>query len=136
MTDPASKGPFGRTLVYLALALFIASVVLIAASALTSGSTPKVGFDMTVEVAEQEVTAFGIAHLADGRIDFSGTRLTLAGRIEGDQVKIEGTIALPNQPALHAFRASGRIVGDRLNLPVNGTDGRRIGTLRLELPSD
>jgi hypothetical protein len=136
MTDFASKGPFGRTLVYFALALFIVSVVLVAASALTSGSTPKVGFDMTVTVAEQEVTAFGNARLADGRIDFTGTRLTFAGTIEGDQVKIEGTVALPNEPTPHGFRASGRIVGDRLNLPVNGTNGRRIGSLRLELPSD
>lgn len=136
MTDESTKGPFSRALVYFALAAFIATVVLFAASVLSSSSSPKVGFTVTVKVAEREVTAFGNAYLTDGRIAFNGSRLSFAGTIEGDQVRIEGKVASADQATTRAFKASGRIVGDRLSLPVNSTDGRRIGSLRLELPSD
>ena len=137
MTDDIStQGPFSRTLVYVALAALIAMVVLVAAPILGSSSTQTVGFTATIKVAEGEVNAFGSARLADGRIGFNGSRLSFSGTIEGDQVKIEGKVALAEQTATRSFRASGRIVGDRLNLPVNGTDGRRMGSLRLELPSD
>lgn len=136
MTDESTKGPFGRMLVYFALASFIAAVVLIAASALNSSSTPKVGFAVTVEVAEREVSAAGMAYLTDARIEFNGSRLSFAGTIEGDQLRLEGKVASADQATTRVFKASGRIVGDRLNLPLNDTGGRRIGSLRLELPSD
>jgi hypothetical protein len=136
MTDETAKNPFSRPLVYFALAAFIAMIVMIAAPILGSNSTPTVGFTVTVKVAQGEVTSFGNAHLTDGRIGFEGSRLSFAGTIEGDQIKIEGKVALADQTTTRAFRASGRIVGDRLNLPVNSTDGRRIGSLRLEFPSD
>lgn len=137
MTDDGStKGPFSRTLLYVALAAFIAMVVMIAAPLLGSSSTQTVGFTATIKVAEGEVNAFGSARLADGRIGFNGSRLSFSGTIEGDQVKIEGKVALAKQTVARPFRASGRVVGNRLNLPVNGTDGRRMGSLRLELPSD
>lgn len=136
MTDDSStKGPFSRTLVYLALAAFIAMVVMVAAPILGSSSRQTVGFTATITVPQGEVNAFGSARLADGRIGFNGSRLSFSGTIDGDQVKIEGKVALADRTT-RAFRASGRIAGDRLNLPVNGTDGRRIGSLRLELPSD
>jgi hypothetical protein len=140
MTDEStisSKGPFRRTFVYIALAAFIAMVILIAAPRLGSSSTRTVGFTATIKVAQGEVNAFGSARLADdGRLGFDGSRLSFSGAIEGDQVKIEGKVALADQATTRAFRASGRIAGDRLNLPVYSTDGRRIGSLRLELPND
>jgi hypothetical protein len=37
---------------------------------------------------------------------------------------------------MHAFRAAGQIAGERMSTTVTGTDGRRLGTLRLELRSD
>ncbi len=136
MTDGSTKGPFGRMLVYFALASFIAAVVLIAASALSSSPTPKVGFAVTVKVAERQVSAAGKAYLTDNRIEFSGDRLSFAGTIEGDQVEIDGKVVSADQATTRAFKASGRIAGGRSNLALNDTGGRRIGSLRLELPND
>jgi hypothetical protein len=136
MTDGNAKGPLGRMLVYFAVASFIAAVVLIAASALSSSAVPTVGFAVTVKVAEGQVSAAGKAYLTDNRIKFDGDRLAFAGTIEGDKVRIDGKVVSADQATTRDFRASGRIVAGRSNLPLNDTGGRRIGSLRLELPSD
>lgn len=136
MTDAAARGPFGRTLVYFALAAFIAATVLIAASALSSNSRPEVEFSVTVKVGEREMMAAGRTHLTDGRIDVDGSRLSFAGSITGDEVRIEGKASLPGQTSPRAFKASGRMADNRAILPVKGTDGRRIGALHLELSND
>jgi hypothetical protein len=120
---------------YGAAAAFIAGVILTAASALDSKTTLKVGFHMSVKTAEQQVNAGGSALLSDGRFGYEGGRLSFAGTIEGDEVRIEGTVASADQKATRSFKASGRITSDRLSLPLNGSDGRRIGSLKLELPS-
>jgi hypothetical protein len=123
-------------LVYGAVAAFIAAVILIAASALSSTATPKVGFSVSLEIAGRKVTAAGTTYLADGRFGFESSRLSFAGRIEGDRVSIEGKAAPASPAKMHAFRAAGHIAGERMSTTVTGTDGRRLGTLRLELRSD
>jgi hypothetical protein len=123
-------------LVYFALAAFIAATVLIAASALSSNSRPEVEFSVTVKVGEREMMAAGKTYLTDGRIDVDGSRLSFAGSITGDDVRIEGEASLPGQTSPRAFKASGRMADNRATLPVKGTDGRRIGALYLELSND
>jgi hypothetical protein len=136
MTDATARGPFGRTLVYFALAAFIAVTVLVAASALSSNARPTLEFSVTVKVGEQEMMAAGKTRLTDGRIDVDGSRLSFAGSIAGDEVQIEGKATLPGQTATRTFRAAGRMTDNRATLPVKGPDGRRIGALSLELSSD
>lgn len=136
MSDASSESPLRRMLVYGAVAAFIAAVILITASALSSTAAPKVGFSVSLEIAGRKVTAAGTTYLADGRFGFESSRLSFAGRIEGDRVSIEGKAAPADPASGRAFRAAGHIAGERMSTTVTGTDGRRLGTLRLELRSN
>lgn len=136
MSDEILQSPLRRVFVYGATAAFIAAVILIAASALGSRPTPKVAFAVTLKVDQRELKASGTTYLTDGRFSFDGGRLSFAGRIEGDRVGIEGKVAAADSAPGRGFRASGRIVGDHVSATVNGTDGRRLGTLRLDLPGE
>jgi hypothetical protein len=119
-----------------AMAAFIAAVIVIMASALSSNTTPKVGFHLTVTIAGREVKAIGTTYLDEGRFAFEGSRLSFSGRIDGDEVRIDGQAISPDQATTRAFTANARRAGTRISTAVMGTDGRRMGALRLELPSE
>jgi len=136
MTDAHMESPLRRFGAYGAVATLIAVIVLIGSAALNSHTTPKVGFNVSVKIADREVKAAGTTYLTDGAFRYEGSRLSFAGRIEGDQVSIQGKVTSPDRATTRLFKISAPVTGDRIRATVNGTDGRRIGTLQLELPSN
>jgi hypothetical protein len=133
MADTASQSTFRRYFLYLLAAVPIAAVIVAVATAMQSGPSPKVAFDVKLKVSGEDIRAHGTAYLYDDAFSFEAQRLSFAGTVNGDDVKITGKVTSGSQAQTRQFGASGHLANNQLSATLNGDRGSRLGTMKLEL---
>lgn len=133
MADADSKGSFRRFFLYFLAAVPIAALIVAVATAMESGPSPKVDFDLKMKISGEDIRANGTLYLYDDGFSFDTDRLSFSGTVTGDQVKIAGKVTNAERSQTRDFGASGRLANNQLSATVNGDRGSRIGSLKLEL---
>jgi len=133
MADADSPGSFRRFFLYFLAAVPIAAVIVAVATAMESGPSPKVGFDLKVKIAGEDIRANGTIYLYDDGFSFDTDRLSFTGTVGGDEVRITGKVSNAERSQTRDFTASGRLANNQLSATLNGDRGSRMGSLKLEL---
>lgn len=133
MADADSRGSFRRFFLYVLAAVPIAAVIVAVATAMESGPSPKVAFDMKLKIAGEDIRANGTIYLYDDSFGFEADRLSFNGKISGDEVRITGRVTNGDRSRTRDFGASGRLASNQLSATLNGDRGSRMGSLKLEL---
>ena len=132
MAGAKSRGS-SRFFLYGITAVPIAAVIFAVATAIGSGPSPKVGFDMKVKIAEEDMRASGTLYVESDGFSFDGGRLSFSGTVSGDDVTITGKATSEDRTLTRDFGAAGHLSGGRMSATLNGDGGRRIGSVKLEL---
>jgi hypothetical protein len=133
MAGARSHGSFRRYFLYLLAAIPVAAVIFALATATGSAPAAKVAFDVKVEISGQDVRATGTTYLTSDGFDFTGNRVGFTGKVSGDDLSIDGRVTNDDRTQTRDFRATGHLNSERLSLTLNGDNGRRMGTMKLEL---
>jgi hypothetical protein len=133
MADAGSQSSFRRFFLYVLVAVPIAAVIFAITAAMQSGSPPKVAFDMKLKVYGEDFRAGGTAYLEDDGFSFESDRLSFTGTVNGDDVKITGTVTKGDRSQTRQFGTSGHLADNQMSATLNGDRGSRLGTMKLEL---
>jgi|SRR5262245_60852919 len=133
MADAGSQSSFRRFFTYLLVAVPIAAVIVAVATAMESGPSPKVAFDLKVKVSGEDIRASGTTYLYDDGFSFESDRLSFSGTMSGDDVKITGKVTNGSRSQTRDFGTSGHLADNQMSATVNSDRGSRLGTLKLEL---
>ena len=133
MADAASQSSFRRYFLYVLAAVPIAAVIVAVATAMQTGRSPKVAFDLKLKVSGEDIRANGTAYLYDDGFTFDSDRLSFAGTVSGDDVKITGKVTNGSRSQTRDFGTSGHLADNQMSATVNSDRGSRLGTLKLEL---
>jgi hypothetical protein len=132
MADKSSS-PSRRFFLYGVIAVPISAVIFAVATAIGSTPTPKLAFEMKFQGTDQDVVARGTLYVEPDGFSYEGTRLSFSGTVVGNDVTIKGSVSNENRTVTRDFGTTGRLAGGRMSATLNGSGGRRMGTLKLEL---
>lgn len=133
MASAKASSSFRRFFLYVVIAVPIAALIFAVATAIGSTPTPKLAFDMKVQMGGQDVVARGTIYLEPDGFRFEGNRLSFAGTVAGSDVTVKGKVNSEDRAETREFATTGHFAGGRLSATLNSSGGRRMGTLKLEL---
>lgn len=133
MADAASQSRFRRYFLYVLAAVPIAALIVGVATAMQAGPSPQVAFDLKLKVSGEDIRANGTAYLYDDGFSFDSDRLSFAGTVNGDSVKITGKVTSGNPSQTRDFGTSGHFANNQMSATLNGDRGSRLGSVKLEL---
>jgi hypothetical protein len=133
MAGRKTSGSSRRFFLYGVTAVPIAAVIFAVATVTGSSPSPKVGFDMKVKIADEDLRAAGTLYLETDGFHFDGGRLSFSGTVSGDEVTIKGKATNEDRTLTRDFGTSGHLRDGQMSATLNGDGGRRMGTLKLEL---
>src|SRR5262249_2710245 len=128
-----SPSPSRRFFLYGVIAVPISALIFAVATALRSTPTPKLNFDMKVQVSDQDVAARGTIYLEPDGFSYEGARLSFSGTVVGTDVTVKGRVTSEDRTVTRDFTTTGHLTGGRMSATLNGSGGRRMGSLKLEL---
>ena len=125
-------GPMAQVKVAVAAAVLPALFVG-ALSAAAVAADPKVEFKITVGEGANEIEGGGRLYVDQGVFQYNTDNLSVTGKVAGDDITLDGTYTSIKPQATRTFKVAGKIVGGHFASPVTATDGKKLGSLSLDL---
>jgi len=128
-------GPMARFRVAV-MAVVLPGLVAGALSAAAVAADPKVEFKITVGEGANEVNGGGRLYVDHGVFQYETDNLNVTGKVAGDDITLDGTFTTVKPQATRTFKVAGKIVGGHFASSVTATDGKKLGSLSLDLKDE